>query len=89
MDHVIEALKDSPEIAHRAEGCKWMQILGFDTLAEEDALVAEKILGVCRTVASKCSNGDLLCKVDNRVLDGESQKQFREAMQELEALLDN
>ena len=89
MDHVLDALKDSPEIAHRAEGSKWMQMLSFDILAEEDALVAEKILEACRAVARKCSNGKLLCKVDDRVLDADSQKQFREAMQELVAFLEN
>jgi hypothetical protein len=88
MDHVLDALKDSPEIAHRAEGSKWMQMLSFDILSEEDSLVADKILDACRVVAKKCSDGELLCKVDDKVLDTESQKQFQEAMQELVALLE-
>lgn len=88
MDHVLKSLSGLPEIAHQAEECKWCQMLSFVTIAEEDSDVADTILDACRKVAQKCMHGELLCQVDGRVLDNESQTQFREAMQELVALLE-
>ena len=87
MDHVLEALSGSPDVAHRAEGCKWNQMLSFEIIGEEDSDIAGIILDTCRVVAQKCMNGELLCKVDGRILDDESQTQFREAMQELVVVL--
>jgi len=89
MDYVLELLTSSPEIAHRAEGCKWMQILSFEIIDEDDPEVSKTIFAACREVAGKCAEGELLCKVEGRVLDADSQKQFQEAMQELVELLEN
>jgi hypothetical protein len=87
MDHVLDALASDPTVAHRVEGCKWMQILSFPLLRSDDAALAERVLTALETVANKCADGTLSCKVDGRILDDDSQQQFREATHELVVML--
>ena len=89
MDYLIEAVTGVQEIAHRVEVSKWMQHLSFPMLYEENPEVARIVFTTLQNVAERCAAGDLLCKVEGRVLDDVSQAQFREAMGRLVSVLKN
>jgi hypothetical protein len=87
IDHVLDAFSTDAVVANRVERCKWMQMLSFPLLRSEDEVIAEKVLSTLDTVARKCTDGVLTCKVDGRLLDEASQQQFRESARELVDLL--
>jgi hypothetical protein len=49
--------------------------------------IAGKVLTALRSAARNCSDGVVAATVDGRVLDEESQRQFREATHELTTML--
>jgi hypothetical protein len=87
MDHVIDALAGDPDVAHRMEGCKWMQSLSFPLLREDDPESTKKVVTTLKYIAERCASGDLVCMVEGKILDSHSQQQFRESIRDLVNLL--
>jgi len=87
MDRALALVLHLPDVSRYIEECKWMQ--GFDvplTWAEEPD-IAHEVIAALTTAAEECSLGLVESKVDGRVLDEVSQKQFRESARQLASML--
>ena len=89
MDQVIKLASKDPTAAHFVETCKWMQHLSIPLLREEREELVESVLSALRLAAKQCSEGQVICKVNERPLDDESQKLFRLATLDLVVKLDS
>lgn len=88
LDHVLAANAGSDrEFLQRVELCKHMQAVLFPFLRQEDAALAERVWTALKIVVQRCADGDLPCSVDGRLLDDQSQKQFRGAAAELAQMM--
>lgn len=87
MDHVLALLNEASTSSHFVEKCKWMQGLDIFNMAVEEPEIAGEVLTALKSAAQHCSKGIVTAKVDGRVLDEESQRQFREATHELTTML--
>jgi len=87
MDYLIDAFARTPAAAHQVEQYKWMQTIDFPLLRDINPEFAMSVFTTLEVVAERCATGNLLCKVEGRVLDEFSQSQYREAMSELVSML--
>lgn len=88
MDQVLQLVKEKSSASSQfVETCKWMQGLDIPEMKVEEHEIAGEILTALKSSAQNCSQGVITAKVDGRVLDEESQRQFREATHELVTML--
>ncbi len=87
MDRVLELVAGEPQIAHFIEITKWNHGLDIPAMQIDEPEIAGPVLRALKSAAQSCSEGTATAKVDGRVLDEESQRQFREATHELTTML--
>ena len=87
MDQVLEMVAGEPAVAHFVEVSKWNHGLDIPEMLKEETEIAGPVLCALNNAAQRCSEGSVTAKVDGRVLDDESQRQFRETTGELVAML--
>ena len=87
MDHVLGLLITASHAARFVETCKWMQGLDISLMQQDEPELAGPVLLALKRAAQSCSEGSVPAKVDDRVLDEEAQRQFREATNQLFTML--
>lgn len=87
MDHVLALVKETPASFQFIERCKWMQGLDIPVMKVDEHVIANEVLTALMSAARNISSGVVTATVDGRVLDEESQRQFREAAHELTIML--
>ncbi len=83
MDHLIQRFESDESTKARLLQSKWMQNLHVPDLVNDHPNVSSEIIDALFSVAHDAAEGTLLCSVEGRVLDSDSQKMFSEAAQEL------
>lgn len=87
MDCVLEMTNCEPSIARLIEICKWNHGLDIPVMQRDEPEMVGHVLRALKSAAQSCSEGKFTATVDGRVLDEESQRQFREATYELTTML--
>jgi hypothetical protein len=87
MDCALELVAGKPPIAHFLEISKWNHGLDIPVMQQDEPEMAGAVLRALKSAAQSCSEGTVTAKVDGRVLDEESQRQFREATNQLATML--
>jgi hypothetical protein len=87
MDCVLEMVAGESTTAEFIEMSKWNHGLDIPLIQQEEPELAGSVLFALKRAAQSCSEGGFATKVDDRVLDEESQRQFREATNQLSTML--
>jgi hypothetical protein len=87
MDCVLEMVAGEPPIAQFIEIAKWNHGLDIPAMQQDEPELVGPVLHALKNAAQNCSEGTVMAKVDGRVLDEESQRQFREATNQLSKIL--
>ena len=87
MDCVLKMVAGEPPLAQFIETCKWNHGLDIPVMKVDEPEMTVLVLRALKSAAKSCSEGSVTAKVDDRVLDEESQRQFREATHELSTML--
>lgn len=87
LDHVIELFSDDADVVHRLTSSKYNQSMSLSRLMEEDSELYGRILDAFKCVCEQVANKNCLASVNGKVLEEESQNQFRESIEGLSALI--
>lgn len=86
LDHVTELFSDDAAV-QRLTSSKYNQSMSLSRLMDEDSELYDRIVKSFKSVCERIGNKECLASANGNVLDEESQVQFREAIDELSALL--
>lgn len=86
LDHAIGVLYEDEEAVHELTSCKFNQSVDLGDIAEESPEMHKRILLAFRASCTQIASGDFPVSVDGKVLDEESQLQYRDAVNRLSEL---
>lgn len=87
MDEVLAIVSGDAALAYFVEESKWMQGLDIPDMIAKESSMSDSVLAELKQAVQKCADGEVLCQVNNRVLDEDGQRQFRDAIGELRSML--
>jgi hypothetical protein len=87
MGSVLEMVAKESPIAKFIEVSMWNHGLDIPMMQQDEPELAGPVLLALKKAAQSCSEGSFTAKVDDRVLDEEAQRQFREATNQLATML--
>ena len=87
LDHAIDLLADDSDAVRRLTSSKYNQSLSLARLKSDDLEMYDQIVKSFHAVCEKVMNQECQASVNGKLLDEESQAQFRDEIQRLSDFL--
>jgi len=87
MDQIRNLVSDEADVLHFVEQCKWMHGLDIPEMKNSGMVFYDSVIIALQSAVQMCALGTVVAKVDGRILDDESQRQFRQATHDLAVML--
>ena len=87
LDHVIEMVVDEADVVSELVVCRHHQIVDLKEIEQSKPAIFDQITDALQKACGLIAEGNLRVSVDGDELDSESQRQYRQAIEELSQFL--